>query len=310
MSLPPYLLYRLLAALVPLLPRGAAVWLGRRLGGLYFLLSRRSRTVGEENLRRVLPARTERRAILRESFRIQGVALLDALWSARLTPAGARRHVEIPAEIEEKLRAARGEGRGIVIATAHFGSWEMFNLAAGAMGLGTATFIARPVANRLIDAHLKRTRERTGNRLVYREGALFACVGALRRGEIVCSVVDMAVVPEEGGFFVDFFGTPALTTGTPAALAHKMRARLGFAVLRPLDGGRSYRLEGDWVEVDHDAPREAELFRITRELNRRLEEKILEQPEAWIWGYKRWKYRPTEMPGPYPSYAMWIHPYW
>lgn len=305
-----YLLYRAFVATVPLLPRRAAVWLGRRLGGLYALLSRRSRKVARENLRRVFPDRTDRERILRESFRLQGVALVDALWSSRLSAERARSYVEIPAEREREVREVVARRRGLVLATAHFGSWEMFNLAGGAMALGPGTFIARPVANRRIDAHLKRMRERTGNVLVYREGALLACVGALKRGEIVGTVIDMAVSPEDGGFFVDFFGTPALTTGAPAALAHRLRAPLGFAVLRPVDGGMRYRLESSWIEVDHDAPRKAELFRVTRELNARLEERIRAFPEGWIWGYKRWKYRPTELPGPYPSYAMWIHPYW
>ncbi len=302
--------YRLLGAVVPRLPRGVAVWLGRRLGGLVYWLDARARATGLENLALALPGRADHRRLLRASLRTQGVALLDALWSRRLSPGEASRHLEIDAEGALLLGRLLAGQRGLVVATAHFGSWEMFNLGTGAMGLPRCTFIARPVRNARIDAHLRRCREATGNRLVYREGALLACLAALRKGEIVCSVIDMAVAPAEGGLFVDFFGLPALTSGALALLAHRRGAPLLFVLCHPVDGGRRYRLRGKLVPVDASAPREEEVPRVTRELNRELEEGIRAQPEAWIWTYKRWKSRPWEEPSVYPSYSLWAHPHW
>jgi len=297
--------YRLLGAIVPLLPRAAAVWLGRRLGGLAYWLDARARATGLENLALALPGRGDHRCILRASLRTQGVALLDALWSRRLTPEGATRYLEIGPEGEALLARALAEGKGLVVATAHFGSWEMFNLGTGARGLPRCTFIARPVRNARIDRHLRRCREATGNRLVYREGALLACLAALRKGEIVCSVVDMSVAPEEGGIFAEFFGLPALTSGALALLAHRRGAPLLFVLCHPLEGGRRYALRGRLVPVDAAAPRAEEVPRVTRELNRELEREVRAQPEAWIWTYKRWKARPWEEPSAYPSYSLW-----
>ena len=222
--------YRALAFLAPLMPRRMAVWLGRRLGGLYFLVSARARRVGMENLRRIFPDRNDHRALLRESAREHGVALIDALWSARLDTDTVSEYFEFPQGHFDLFQECLARGRGVIIATAHFGSWEMLNLAAGMLGLPRATFIARPVRNARIDRHLRKMRERTGNRLVYRDAALPACVGALRRQEIVCSVIDMAIMPAEGGIFVDFCGTPALTSGALPLLAVRRKAPLIFAV--------------------------------------------------------------------------------
>lgn len=306
-----YCLYRVLAFVVPLLPRGGMVWLGRRLGFLYFAFSARARRVGMENLRRALPGRGDHRRILLESLRMQGVALLDALWSARLTPGRAAALVEVDRRAWEAVEPVLRAGRGAVVATGHFGSWEMFNLAAGALGLPKATFIARPVRNDRIDAHLKRRRERTGNTLVYRSEALPACVAALRRGEVVCSVIDIAVLPREGGLFVDFLGTPALTSGVLPLLAVRRGAPLVFAVCRPLDRGRRYALEGELIPVRRDAAdRDAEVRRLTQELSDALARRIRAHPEAWMWAYKRWKWRPSELPGGYPDYSLWAHPLW
>jgi KDO2-lipid IV(A) lauroyltransferase len=301
-----YAAYRALAALVPLLPRPLLVWLGHRLGALYLLLSARNRRVGMENLRRVFPERSDHRRILRRSLQLQAVALLDALWSARITPERVARYVGVdPDKLRAVLRRTR-EGHGAAVATAHFGSWEMLNLAAGAFGFPRATFIARPVRNPLIDRHLRRERERRGNRLVYREQALGGCMAALRRGEAACSVIDIAVLPDEGGIFVDFLGTPACTSAALPLLAARRGAPLYFLVCRPVDGGRRYRLDGEEIAVRRDAETDAEVVRLTQELSRALERAVRAHPEAWMWGYKRWKWRPGELPGAYPSYASWV----
>jgi len=287
------------------------VWLGRRLGFLYFVVARRARAVGMENLRRALPERADHRRILLESLRLQAVALLDALWSARLTPARAAALVDVNEDEWRRVEPTIRAGKGAVVATGHFGSWEMFNLAAGALGLPKATFIARSLPNARIDAHLRRRRERTGNTLVYRAKALPACIGALRRGEVACSVIDIAVMPAEGGLFVDFLGTPALTSGVLPLLAVRRGAPLIFAVCRPLDRGRRYALEGEEIPVRRDAPdRDAEVRRLTQELSSALARRICAHPEAWIWTYKRWKWRPSELPGAYPDYSLWAHPLW
>jgi KDO2-lipid IV(A) lauroyltransferase len=306
-----YALYRAVALLVPLLPRRIAVFVGRRLGGLYGVLDRRGRRTGMENLHRVFPGRTDHRRVLQRAMRQTGAVLIDALWSARLRPERVPRYFDFPEEHARSLAELAARGRGVVIATAHFGSWEMLNLAAGALGLPRSTVIARPVRNPLIDRHLRRIRERHGNRLVYRDEALPACIGALRKGELVCSVIDMAIRPEEGGLFVDFCGTPALTSGALAMLAVRRRAPLAFAVCRPLEGGLRYVMEAEVIEVRDTEDRDAEVVRVTAELNRKLEEKLRAHPEAWIWNYKRWKWRPSESPaGIYPSYALWVHPHW
>jgi KDO2-lipid IV(A) lauroyltransferase len=299
--------YRALALLVPLLPRPALVWLGNRLGALYYLVSARDRRVGMENLRRVFPDRDDHRRILRLSLKLQAVALLDALWAARLRPEDSARFVDADMrQVAEVLERIAANGRGVVVASAHFGSWEMLNLSSRAFGFPPTTFIARPVRNPLIDRHLRRQRERGGNRLVYRAEALGGCMAALRRGEVACSVIDISVLPDEGGIFVEFLGTPACTSAALPMLAVRRSRLLYFLVCRPVDGGRRYRLEGEEIPLSGETDTDAEVSRLTRELNAALERAVRAHPEAWMWGYKRWKWRPSEMPGAYPSYSSWL----
>lgn len=301
-----YVAYRGLALLIPLLPRAVAVWFGRRLGGLYLLVSRRSREVARENLARCLPEHPDPLGLIRESFRLQGVVAVDMLWTQRLDEKSVAAYVDWKPEAWKVMQDALAQGQGAVIATGHYGSWEMLNLAGGAF-LPRATVIARALDNPLIDEQVRRARERTGNRLVYREKALIKCLSALRNKEIACSVIDMAVVPWQGGLFVDFFGMPALTSSALPLLAHRRKAPMAFLSCRPVDKGRRYVVECEPIEVDYEAERDAEIKRLTAVMSRTLENAIRRHPEPWIWGYKRWKWRPTELPGAYPNYTNWIH---
>ncbi|MFI5403914.1 MAG: hypothetical protein ACHQ1G_13330, partial [Planctomycetota bacterium] len=70
--------------------------------------------------------------------------------------------------------------------------------------------------------------------------------------------------------------------------------------------GRRYHLDGEEIPVRTGNDPEAEVKRLTQELSRALERKVRAHPEAWMWGYKRWKWRPSEMPGAYPSYSSWL----
>jgi len=300
-----YFAYRALAVVVPLLPRRVLVFVGRRLGYLYYLFDRRVRRAGRENLARFLPE-ADAAFVLREGARLQAVALMDALWAPRLTPKRARRYLEISAEDEAELKLRRDEGGGIVLATAHYGSWEMLNVAAGAMGLPRATVVAREIRNPHVDRHYRKQRESTGNIIAYRDKAVMACLTALKKGEVVCSVLDMSVLPAEGGLFVDFFGLPVMTSGTLPFFAHRLDAPLYFILAVPLDKGLRYRLEATRIPIDAKADRATEVKRALQRMNDLLEEAVRTCPEAWIWGYKRWKWRPSEHRGPYPSYSYWV----
>ncbi|MDH3590819.1 MAG: hypothetical protein OER88_03015 [Planctomycetota bacterium] len=303
--------YRFMAFFVPLLPRAAAAWLGRALGRNYFRFSTRARTVAFENLRLAMPDLPDQKRVLRRVHEYQGVALLDALWCSRL----ARDDDSYLSLGEDGAMAEAIEilksGRGAVMATAHFGSWEMFCACSASVGIPNTLVIARKVRNERIDRHMQAGRQRHGNRMVNRKKAMKACLRELRGGGFVVSVMDIAVLPKEGGLFSDFFGIPAITSSAIPYLALRTNAPLFFVVCRPVDGGKRYVLEGERIRVDRDADQKVEAARLTDELNRALERKVREHPDCWLWSYKRWKWRPAETGQEhFPAYSLWTHTLW
>ena len=92
---------------------------------------------------------------------------------------------------------------------------------------------------------------------------------------------------------LDFFGRPAATLDTPAVLA------LRFGI--PVVPGFSWR-SGEALEYrayldtpilpDPSAPRDAEVMRISQEINDSIERFVRAHPDQWNWTQPRWKISP------------------
>jgi KDO2-lipid IV(A) lauroyltransferase len=128
-----------------------------------------------------------------------------------------------------------------------------------------------------------------------REGAGFAVLSKgraardllriLRRGEAICLLADQS----SSDVFVPFFGIPTGTVAGPASLALHTRALLIpiFCVQLPDGSFRVVCLPPITVRrtEDHDA----DVARVTADINAALEAAIREYPDQWLWLHNRWK---------------------
>ena len=102
----------------------------------------------------------------------------------------------------EHYQNAKREGRGVLIATAHLGNWEL-SAFAHAMMSAPMHVMVRPLDNPRIDALVERRRALSGNRLIDKHDAARAVMKALRRNEAVGVLIDQNTSADEG-VFVDF----------------------------------------------------------------------------------------------------------
>lgn len=187
---------------------------------------------------------------------------------------------------------AKREGRGVLIATAHLGNWE---LSAFAHALMTEPMhvMVRPLDNPLIDRLVEQRRALSGNRLINKRDAARAVMKALRSNEAVGVLIDQNTSVGEG-VFVDFFGKLACAGSAFVKLAHRSHAVVipGFALWNK--NTRRYVLR-----FYPRVPMTGDLQRDTQRLHSLMEEVIREYPDQWMWIHRRWKTRP---PGEAPLY--------
>ncbi|MBM3224441.1 MAG: hypothetical protein FJZ47_11650, partial [Candidatus Tectomicrobia bacterium] len=200
------------------LPTGMAYWLGARLGDLTYLVLTRHRRITLTNLALAFgPEKStdEQRQIARAVFRNLGRHLVDFSHVRQLTHDRflAMCEIEGLSHVEVLLR----RGKGLLIISAHFGSWEL----APALALCVSAplnVIVRPLDNPAFQRLAERYRQRCGYQAIPRREALAACRTALRQGEIVAVLMDQSSLRHES-IQVEFFGTKAYTSRGPALLA-------------------------------------------------------------------------------------------
>lgn len=185
----------------------------------------------------------------------------------------------------ENFTAALDRGKGVLVATAHLGNWE---LSAFAHAFMTAPMhiVVRPLDNARIDALVERYRALSGNHIVTKRDAAREILRALRANEAVGILIDQNTAPAEG-VFIDFFGAKACAGTAFAKLAHHSGAAVvpGYAVWSSEE--RRYVLH-----FDHPIEMTGDILADTQRIHTHLENVILQHPDQWLWIHRRWKTQP------------------
>lgn len=264
------------------------VALGAAVGLLAYALGVRRR-IALEGLARAFPALDDRgrRALARQAYRQLGVSVAEIVLSRRVADADLERVVRF--EGFERYEAARALGKGVVVAVAHFGNWELLGRACARRGV-PLTVITRTLRGRANRAFLAARRE-GGMRDIPDKGSSAAAVALLRRGETLGIAVDQNMRPSRG-VFVDFFGESACTTPAAAVLSLRCGAPLLAAFpVREADGTHRVLVVGPFVPPP-GAKGHAAVLAVTQAVTRAVEDVVRAHPDHWLWLHRRWKTRP------------------
>ena len=244
------------------------------------------------NLALALPERAvaERRKLLRESFRALGRQLAEFAQMSRYTAAQSMRLFRY--EGLENYLAARAKGTGVLVLTAHLGSWELSSFLHSLRGYPMSMVIRR-LDNPRVDELVNGIRTLHGNRVLHKDDFARGILKAMHRGETVGILMDTNMTPPQG-VFVPFFGVDACTASGLARVALRSGAAVlpGFLIWEPAEGRYVLHFGPELTLIESGDP-EADAVANTALFNRTLEHYIRLYPEQWLWVHRRWKTRPA-----------------
>ncbi len=288
---------------IPMLPRRGVVRLARVAGWLGYYLSPRLRNVGKANLDIAFQEhRTprEKKKILQESFQTFALVTLDILWFSRHSAKRIPAHVRFDPGLDEVF-----QHKPHICITAHLGNWELLGHAVSLKGYPLHS-VAAPLANPAVEPLFHQIRSVSGQRILARNGAVRGMLKALKAKEKVGLLLDQNIKPSKGGVFLDFFGLPAPVSDAAATLALRTQTDILFGFCIPDRDGSYYVHTAEKITPDRYASEEREqaVRACTFDIVHVIENAIRTHPGAWLWMYKRWKYRtPGVDPNRYPFYA-------
>lgn len=264
------------------LPFPVLVLIGRGLGRCLYWLTWRWRLITYANLRRCFPekSREEHRRLARAHFESVGVGLFELAMGWWSSERRLRRLVSVSGL--EHLERARREGKGVLIMSAHFTSFEI-----GGRLLGLFVpfhLMYRPNDNPVLEYMVQRARRRHFQGIIP-SNKIRQLMRRLREGHCVWYAPDLAYT-KKNHVWAPFFGRPAPTNPATSRIAATTGAPVVPFYPQRLPGGRGYHLHllpalenfpGDDPTTD------------TARTNAVLESQIRQMPEQYFWSFDRFK---------------------
>jgi lauroyl/myristoyl acyltransferase len=289
----PYYAYRAAESLVRVLPRRTSYWLGDRAADALLLSVPHKFDALQDNLRHVLPdaqPRTMRR-VVRRNLRNLTHCWIDVMEMSS-------RGDQFPSRLDiidlHNFTDAVARGRGVVVVSMHYGSWEAglatWNMMGGKMALLAEVIQPPQLFDRVVGSRGKMgvrvipidvAAMRGGDPQLARRvgaGAMREVFRMLRSGGVVAMALDRDLIGN--GEPIQFFGKPAPIPIGVVDIAVRAGAAIVPAVL-VRDGKRVRGLPYPEVDYDPDAPREEEVRRVTRRILALFESVIREHPDQW-----------------------------
>ena len=265
-----------------------------------FVLVPKQRKIAERNISQAFPTLTpdERSALFWRSIRHLGVVFSDFCRLPRLTKEWFSTHVEFPGRADYERLCRDNPGKGILIVTGHLGSFELLAYAAPFMGRPLSMVIRNFTLPR-VDAWWNGIRERHGNRIISRRGAVQEVIRSLQSGRDVGILFDQNVTKKHA-VFVPFFGRPAATTRTVAVAALRTGAPVAVVVMHRTGFDR-YLLDFKVCDIEDlrgvdadDTDRQVQA--VTERVTVLFESMVRQFPDGWFWMHRRWRTTPDGVP--------------
>jgi KDO2-lipid IV(A) lauroyltransferase len=188
----------------------------------------------------------------------------------------------------EHLDDAVRLGKGAILLTGHFGSWELMGSVLAHSGY-PVKFVVGIQRNRLVQGLMNRLRGASGIGVIELTSVM-ETVRHIRGGGFIAMLSDQDA--GRRGVFVEFLGAEASTP--------KGAARLALATGAPIIPGfivRSARMEHtitieEPIHVDGRGDKETLVQRVTQQYTKVIEDYVRRYPDHWLWAHRRWKTQP------------------
>jgi KDO2-lipid IV(A) lauroyltransferase len=281
---------RLVILLVRALPFNSAMAIGRGLGNLVRILSKKRYNVALQNLQIAYGDEltdAERHRIAAESFKSFGMFMVESVKFGYMSKDEVMRRVAVCPECFTYFEDITRDGNGCLFITGHLGNFEILGRWYTDRGYELVA-LSREARDRGTTNIISEIRERMGIKVININQSLRPVLEALKRNASVAIICDQ----NAADVFVPFFGQQTGTVDGPAKIALRTGAPMLF-FMGVRDGGGKYHIEcNGYYRPESTGDTRSDLEKTMAEVNRNLEEMIRRHPEQWLWFHDRWKSSP------------------
>ena len=189
----------------------------------------------------------------------------------------------IKVEGQEILNDIKETNKPVVFVSGHFSNFELMAMQIEKSGINLAA-IYRPLNNIFLNKIMERIRKKYICKEQIRKGrsGTRELLEFFKKNYSIAIMIDQRV---SEGIKSNFFGQGALTTTIPAQLVRKFGCKIVPVYIE--------RIQDTFFKIKINKPiiynKNSSIEEITLDLNKNLENMILNNPSQWIWSHNRWK---------------------
>jgi len=272
-----------------LVPKKLLDPVGSGLGLLLYYFGIRKRVVFT-NLKIAFSSYSEEdiRSLAKAVYKNGAKVLLEFLYLHFISPEQLTDCIEIDGL--DELAQAKAENKGVVLAGAHFGNWEL--LSAGICVYGFPFYVyAGMQKNLYVDGIINGIRTKFGQKAISKsKSAPLEMMRAMKKKNILAMAGDLNM-PHDS-LFVDFFSKKAAAWPGLATYALRFGAPL-MLIWNIRTGPLKYQGHIERLDYVSTGDLEKDISNVTQLYIAALEERIREYPDQYFWFNRRWKTRPS-----------------
>lgn len=283
-----YYIVKLFSKLMCISPRFVRNLLAYFLGSVAVLVVPRWRMqMAEANIRECLGVSDERaKQIAADSLHRFGRMVIEVMRFPLLNKKTI--HEQVQVEGLEYLEAAYAEGKGVIMATGHYGNWELLGATVALHGYPMLS-ITRKQNNSHMDKAINEFREMVGQQVTYNRGkhGLLAISRMLKEKNLLGVLFDQDT--NDDGVELDLFGKRSVIPMGAAALSRIYGSPILPIFMHNNDDGTCCAKIYPPLYTPKTGDKQRDFYQVTRKLVDILEMEIINHPEMWFWVHDRWK---------------------
>ena len=190
---------------------------------------------------------------------------------------------KIQVDGQDILDEIKKSNKQVIFISGHFCNFELMAMYLEKTGINLAT-IYRPLNNFFLNGFMERIRTKYICKYQIKKGigGLKKLIYLKKKNFSTALMIDQRV---SEGILSNFFNQEALTTTIPAQLVKKYNIPVVPVYIERI-GNLNFKIT---INKPISFQNDTSIKNITDNLNKILEEMILNKPEQWIWSHNRWK---------------------
>ena len=244
----------------------------------------RSKKIITENIRNFKPSinNDEVNVLIKKMWGNYGRILAEYPFIPNFRNKKLEKHLKI--EGLNSLKKIIKSGKPTLFISGHFNNFELMAMIIEREGVDLAA-VYRPLNNKFLNMIMEYLRKNYICRTQIKKGlkGVREALTYFKRGKSLAIMIDQRVTE---GIDVKLFGKNAFTTTIPAQFVKKFGCLIQPVYIERINSVNFKVVFDDHLDFNNDK----NIENITKKLNQWLEDKIIKNPDQWIWTHDRWKH--------------------